>query len=157
MSEEKTKHARDHSGARVITETGAVHDYQPRSERSVLKNGTLATDLIQTSIPRWKVWLGHVADVGKYILAGLILITQIGEPHAERWVGNVIDKRSAALIERLTAQERALAAVSESLRQHIDDANAMRGDYAKREEIERWRAELQGQIFLLRQQTERIR
>lgn len=156
MSDEKdtrTKHARDHSGARVITETGAVHDYQPRSERSVLKNGTLATDLIQTSIPRWKVWLGHVFDIGKYIVAGLIVITQIGEPHAERWVGNVIDKRSAALIERLTAQERSIAALQESLRAHLAESET----YPRRDELERVRAELQSQIFLLKQQTERIR
>lgn len=145
-----SKHDREHSGARVLSEKGEVlHEYRPRGERTVLKNGSLATDLIQTSVPRWKVWLGHLFDVAKFAIGvGLVMAWSV-EPRAERWIGSVVDARMAPALERLRRAE-------EHQNEHELREAERRGDFTTRAELEKQLDDIKRQLYSLRQQTERI-
>lgn len=151
------RHEKTDSGEYVITTDGKRHRYQPRAEHTVLKNGSLATDLIQSSVPRWKVWMGHVGDIGKYLVSAWLVITYLIEPRAVKWINGVIDAKMAEVYIQLN---RDRADILDNQRQFLvyqRDAAVIHGSMVTREELDRHIAELDRRIQLLQRQTERIR
>jgi hypothetical protein len=157
MNDEQPTNKREESGSRRIRlEDGSVHAYQRRAEHSIVKNGGHMTDLLQTSVPRWKVWLKELLDIGKQLLIVGAVLTWMVEPRAVRWIGSVIDERNANVLRQIQKNQEELEAQRAILIEHLRVSALLQGEYPKREEMERKLKEIQDQIFALRRQTERI-